>query len=232
MFVVSSHLLQSPDSSGGTIDLTNFDVTDGNYTKRKNVFRLSSAHYPAACDNECELLLQTQSQQDMTDWMSCLKTVSRNEIKSDSVSDEKLILSRHVINLRVFLQECHGAQKAEPQRVAALESVQASALHCSDDNPSPLPSKTQRKYHFGSRSPSGQSPVTKSRKAPQNLLVSASLSASNRDGSDKETNSPKQKSWKHFVTNQFKKMQTSSDSPSSHDNVSECCPLSQCTPVS
>lgn len=76
---------QSPDSSGGTIDLTNFDVTDGNYTKRKNVFRLSSAHYPAACDNDCELLLQTQNQQDMTDWMSCLKAVSRNEVKSDSV---------------------------------------------------------------------------------------------------------------------------------------------------
>lgn len=129
-------------------------------------------------------------------------------------------------------QECHGVQKAEPQRVAALESVQASALICGDENPSPLPSKTQRKYHFGSRSPSGQSPVTKSRKAPQNLLVSASLSASNKDGSDKETNSPKQKSWKHFVTNQFKKMQNTSDSSNPNDNGSECSPLSQCTPVS
>lgn len=66
--------------------MTNFDVTDGNYTKRKNVFRLSSAHYPAACDNDCELLLQTQSQHDMADWMSCLKAVSRNEVKSDTVS--------------------------------------------------------------------------------------------------------------------------------------------------
>lgn len=220
---------QSPDSGGGTIDLTNFDVTDGNYTKRKNVFRLSSSHYPAACDNECELLLQTQSQQDMTDWMSCLKGVSRTEVNSNSVSLWALILI--LFNI-VDFQECYGLQKAEPQRVAALESVQASSLNCSDENPSPLPSKTQRKYHFGSRSPSGQSPVTKSRKAPQNLLVSASLSASSKDGSDKETNSPKQKSWKHFVTNQFKKMQNTSDSPSSHDNVSECCPLSQCTPVS
>lgn len=50
------------------------------------------------------------------------------------------------------------------------------------------------------------------------------------NGSDKETNSPKQKSWKHFVTNQFKKMHNTSESPSSHDNASECCPLSQCTP--
>lgn len=89
--------LQSPDSSsGGTIDLTNFDVTDGNYTKRKNVFRLSSAHYPAACDNECELLLQTQSQE-MSDWMSCLKSVSRNDVKSDAV--------RQLINLiRIFFR--------------------------------------------------------------------------------------------------------------------------------
>lgn len=141
-----------------------------------------------------------------------------------------------VCEISIVQQESHtslGAQKAEPQRVAALESVQASALNCGDDNPSPLPSKTQRKYHFGSRSPSGQSPVTKSRKAPQNLLVSASsLSSSNKEGSDKETNSPKQKSWKHFVTNQFKKMHNTNDSPSSHDNGSECCPLSQCTPVS
>jgi hypothetical protein len=66
--------------------LTNFDVTDGNYTKRKNVFRLSSAHYPAACDNECELLLQTQSQQEMSDWMSCLRSVSKHDVKSDTVS--------------------------------------------------------------------------------------------------------------------------------------------------
>lgn len=72
--------------NGGTIDLTNFDVTDGNYTKRKNVFRLSSSHYPAACDSECELLLQTQSQQEMSEWMSCLKSVSKNDVKSDTVS--------------------------------------------------------------------------------------------------------------------------------------------------
>lgn len=78
--------LKSPDSSGGTIDLTNFDVTDGNYTKRKNVFRLSSAHYPAACDSECELLLQTQSPQEMADWMGCLKGVSRKDSKTGTVS--------------------------------------------------------------------------------------------------------------------------------------------------
>jgi hypothetical protein len=108
--------------------------------------------------------------------------------------------------------------------------MQASTLS-SDDNPSPLPSKSaNRKYHFGSRSPSGQSPVTKSRKAPQNLLVSASPLMA-KDGSDKETSSPKQKSWKHFVTNQFKKMQPQTDSPTSNDNVSEGCILSQCTPV-
>jgi hypothetical protein len=113
--------------------------------------------------------------------------------------------------------------------------MQASTLS-SDDNPSPLPSKTtHRKYHFGSRSPSGQSPVTKSRKAPHNLHVSPSpLTHSlslGKDASDKETSSPKQKSWKHFVTNQFKKMQPQTDSPTSNDNVSESCILSQCTPV-
>lgn len=125
-----------------------------------------------------------------------------------------------------------GIQKAEPQRIAAIEIMQASTMS-SDDNPSPSLAKTQRKYHFGSRSPSGQSPVTKSRKAPQNLLVSPSplLNPSIKEGSDKETNSPKQKStWKHFVTNQFRKMQPQNDSPTS--TVNEGCTLSQCTPVS
>lgn len=79
--------------------MTNFDVTDGNYTKRKNVFRLSSAHYPAQCDNECELLLQTQSQQDMTDWMKCLKAISRSDIELSEVSDE---ISRETIGLKYF----------------------------------------------------------------------------------------------------------------------------------
>jgi hypothetical protein len=134
-------------------------------------------------------------------------------------------------------QECStNAQKAEPQRLAAIETMQASTLS-SDDNPSPLPKTSasqQRKYHFGSRSPSGQSPVTKSRKAPQNLLVSSSplFNTSGKDGSDKETNSPKQKSWKHFVTNQFKKMQPQTDSPTSNEHVNEGCTLAQCTPVS
>lgn len=34
--------LQSPEPCG-TIDLTNFHVTEGNYTKRKNVFKLTTA---------------------------------------------------------------------------------------------------------------------------------------------------------------------------------------------
>jgi hypothetical protein len=137
-----------------------------------------------------------------------------------------------IINLLAIKQECSadvGIQKAEPQRIAAIETMQASTLS-SDDNPSPLAKTQQRKYHFGSRSPSGQSPVTKSRKAPQNLLVTSSPLL-NPSCSDKETNSPKQKStWKHFVTNQFKKMQPQNESPTS--NVNEGCTLSQCTPVS
>jgi Rho GTPase-activating protein 21/23 len=107
--------------------------------------------------------------------------------------------------------------------------VQTSTLS-GDDNPSPVP-KTQRKYPFGSRSPSGQSPVTKNRKAPQNLLVTSSSLAAYKEGSDKETNSPKQKSWKHFVTKQFQKMQPQSDSQTSTDTMNEGCALSQCTPV-
>ena len=93
---------QSPDSSGGTIDLTNFDVTDGNYTKRKNVFRLSSSHYPAACDSECELLLQSSSQQDMADWMSCLRSVARKDAKTETVNTKHVILEHKFNSVNFF----------------------------------------------------------------------------------------------------------------------------------
>lgn len=95
---------QSPEPCGGTIDLTNFHVTDGNYTKRKNVFRLSSANYPltasssaqnsstttptssSLCGFERELLIQAQSPQDMAQWIGNLKTVCRNSTQNSTVS--------------------------------------------------------------------------------------------------------------------------------------------------
>lgn len=185
---------QSPDSEG-TLDLTNFEVSEGNYSKRKHVFRLSSVQGDS--NNESELMLQTNSSQELKDWVSSLRTVTR------------------------------GGTMSESQPNLTVEKFDSSTSTTEDSLNASFPQKAAKKYHFGSRSPSGQSPVFKSRKAPSNLLMPP-ISSNSRDSSDKETNSPKQKSWKSFVTNQFKKMQPSNESSSS--NESSICYLTDCTP--
>jgi Rho GTPase-activating protein 21/23 len=106
-----------------------------------------------------------------------------------------------------------GSQTAEPQRVAAITTVQSST----NDEFSPImSSKSQRKYGLGSRSPSGQSPVTKSRKTPQN----SSSSQYQKDGSDKEiAGSPKSKTWKGIMARQFRKIQGQPDSGSNNNEA-------------
>ena len=156
-----------------------------------------------------------------------------------SVCINKVLILVLCFQLQEYLNNL-GGQMAEPQRIAAVQSVHASGTTSCNDEFSPImPNKAQRKYYLGSRSPSGQSPVTKSRKTPQNVnLTAPSASATALFGkdnnSDKETGSPKQKSWKNFVTNQFKKIQSTSDS-ASHDTVPEGAsigvPLAHCPPV-
>nr|XP_019559777.2 uncharacterized protein LOC109428467 isoform X4 [Aedes albopictus] len=273
---------QSPEPSG-IIDLTNFHVAEGNYTKRKNVFKLTTVNYPNPHQQqqhhgqqqhypfglmgtgptsaqshqhlavhhtqsaggglasmgpssgssslykgyERELLLQADSHNDMRLWMDSLRTVCR--------SSQYLNSSDYINNL--------GGQQAEPQRVAALTSVQST----SNDEFSPvLSAKSHRKYALGSRSPSGQSPVTKSRKTPQQssvaVLTPAAVSSSNqshsgKESSDKETGSPKSKTWKGIVARQFRKMQGQPGSPGAQnaemllpDGASINVPLQLCPP--
>lgn len=80
---------QSPEPSGN-IDLRSYHVTEGNYTKRKHVFKLTSAIVPqhsptlnsgrggdistSPTGNGTEILIQTESQQDMKLWMENLRT--------------------------------------------------------------------------------------------------------------------------------------------------------------
>ncbi|XP_049276677.1 uncharacterized protein LOC125760522 isoform X1 [Anopheles funestus] len=273
---------QSPEPCG-TIDLTNFHVTEGNYTKRKNVFKLTTAvgsYCPleaaavagfghaevhrtqsasglanvggagSTCGSsirsastvglpgsERELLLQADSHSDMQQWMESLRLVcgggSTNQLHSPDYLSGR------------------GGQQAEPQRIAAQTSVQVHAgsvsggANSGDDYSPVLPAKSQRKYALGSRSPSGQSPVTKSRKTPQTgcssptgsadqPIVSVSVTsnqptgqyhqphhqpqhltlqqqqqqfAGTKDSSDRESGSPKSKTWKGIVARQFRKMQ-------------------------
>ncbi|XP_053667758.1 uncharacterized protein LOC128718106 [Anopheles marshallii] len=310
---------QSPEPCG-TIDLTNFHVTEGNYTKRKNVFKLTTAvgsYCPleaaavagfghvevhrtqsasglanvggagSTCGSsirsastvglpgsERELLLQADSHSDMQQWMESLRLVcgggSSNQLHSPDCLSGR------------------GGQQAEPQRVAAQTSVQVHAGSVSgggnsgDDYSPVLPAKSHRKYALGSRSPSGQSPVTKSRKTPQTgcssptgsadqaiVPISATTNqptgqyhqphhqphhltlqqqqqqqfAGTKDSSDRESGSPKSKTWKGIVARQFRKMQGQppgspgasaaggSDLMALPDGASINVPLQQC-PVS
>uniref|UniRef100_A0A182SY30 Rho-GAP domain-containing protein n=1 Tax=Anopheles maculatus TaxID=74869 RepID=A0A182SY30_9DIPT len=301
----------------GTIDLTNFHVTEGNYTKRKNVFKLTTAvgsYCPmeaaaiagfghvevhrtqsasglanvggagSTCGSsirsastvglpgsERELLLQADSHSDMQQWMESLRLVCGGGSTSQLHSPDYL--------------SGRGGQQAEPQRIAAQTSVQVhggsvgGGGNSGDDYSPVLPAKSHRKYALGSRSPSGQSPVTKSRKTPQTGCSSPTGSGDQpivsitavsnqstgqyhhqhhhqphhltlqqqqhftgtKDSSDRESGSPKSKTWKGIVARQFRKMQGQPPgSPSATggsellalpDGASINVPLQQC-PVS
>ncbi|XP_037026187.1 rho GTPase-activating protein 21 isoform X7 [Bradysia coprophila] len=205
---------QSPEPSG-IIDLRSFHVTEGNYTKRKHVFKLTSAPIPSsplqspssAMVAGTELLIQADSHQDMKLWMESLRKAS--------CADSSKSLE--------YLSEL-GSQTAEPQRIAATTTIQTQPP-AEDQQQS---NSTVRKY-LGSRSPSGQSPVTKSRKTPQNVNVSAST----KESSDREIGSPKSRTWKGLVARQFRKIQGQPSSPNSNyvvlpEGASIGVPLAQC----
>lgn len=136
-----------------------------------------------------------------------------------------------------------GNQTAEPQRVAATTTVHSPATSGAEDSST----GSVRKY-LGSRSPSGQSPVTKSRKTPHNanLAISGSAAAgqsstSGQSGSsrdtEKEIGSPKSRTWKGLVARQFRKIQGTPSSQASNyvvlpEGASIGVPLALCPMVS
>lgn len=98
--------LQSPEPSG-IIDLTNFHLTDGNYTKRKHVFKLTtnscvpgSPSITSIKSHERELLLQAESDHDMKVWISVLGNVCRTNSTStmSSVSN----YNQQIITMNMF----------------------------------------------------------------------------------------------------------------------------------
>lgn len=114
---------------------------------------------------------------------------------------------------------------AEPQTMPAMQSVQSS-----EEFSPVLSNKSQRKYAFDSRSPSGQSPVTKSRKTP---LTPNAASTAPREASDKETGSPKSKTWKGLVARQFRRIGGTHNHESlPPEGVSFGVPLHMCPAVS
>lgn len=133
-----------------------------------------------------------------------------------------------------------GNQVAEPQSVASTKVVEtAGSPNLSDDVKTPTSGGQGRKYYLGSRSPSGQSPVTKSRKTPQQLNISVGGTSFGNDskskdgGSDKEAGSPKPRAWKLLVTKQLRKIQGSGSTPVSFPEAASIgVPLQFCVPVS
>lgn len=128
---------------------------------------------------------------------------------------------------------------AEPQRVAATTTVHSPATSGAED----ASSSSVRKY-LGNRSPSGQSPVTKSRKTPHNANLAISggaagggqSSASGKDA-EKDIGSPKSRTWKGLVARQFRKIQGNPSSPASNyvvlpEGASVGVPLALCPMVS
>lgn len=112
IYFIYFEYFQSPEPSG-IIDLRSFHVTEGNYTKRKHVFKLASAAVSnsnltspttATTNNSnlsasTELLIQTENQHDMKHWMDSLRTACNNEVSFLSG-----ILFRFLISLSLIIK--------------------------------------------------------------------------------------------------------------------------------
>lgn len=123
---------------------------------------------------------------------------------------------------------------AEPQSIASTKVVETvPSPNLSDDTKTPTTGAQQgRKNYLGTRSPSGQSPVTKSRKTPQQLNISVGNSSfGDKSGSDKEAGSPKPRAWK-LLTKQLRKIQGQGHAPVSFPEAASIgVPLQFCVPV-
>ncbi|XP_065174291.1 rho GTPase-activating protein 21-B isoform X10 [Atheta coriaria] len=132
------------------------------YTKRKNVLRISSV---LPCRSE--LLLQAESTEELAEWVQVLHEQVATDVDGKDVNS--------------------GKQQAVPQSVPAATSIQVQG------GKSKLPT-------LRNRSPTGQSPVSKTRKPSQ--------------VNDPST-SPKSKTWRGRVAKQFRRIQHGASSPSS-----------------
>ncbi|XP_031352150.1 uncharacterized protein LOC116177335 isoform X3 [Photinus pyralis] len=160
------------------------------YTKRKNVLRVSSV---LPCRSE--LLLQADSPVDLADWVKALQEqVGATDIESKS---DGIVTSK---------------QQAVPQTIPASTTVQVQG----SSRLSPQPNKSKLPS-LRNRSPTGQSPVSKTRKPSQ---VNEGLT------------SPKSKTWKGRVAKQFRKIQgaSSPSSPTAPEVSTFGVPLEHCYP--
>ncbi|KAF2882336.1 hypothetical protein ILUMI_23835 [Ignelater luminosus] len=161
------------------------------YTKRKHVLRVSSV---LPCRSE--LLLQADNPVDLADWVKALQeqvaASSEVDAKADNLATSK--------------------QQAVPQSTPASTTIQVQG----SSRLSPQPTKSKLPS-LRNRSPTGQSPVSKTRKPSQ---VNEGLA------------SPKSKTWRGRVAKQFRKIQgaSSPSSPTAPEGSTFGVPLEQCYP--
>ncbi|XP_071555059.1 rho GTPase-activating protein 21 isoform X4 [Temnothorax nylanderi] len=170
-----SQSLQSPSLStesetnaGQSVDVrcSVVDVAE-DYTKRKHVLRVAN---PTA-----EVLLQTEDAASMALWLRSLHSHAAAERSSDAIS-------------------CTSKQQAVPQTPTGPTTPNSGVPPSNVQRLSPLPSHKgiKKLTSFRNRSPTGQSPVNKTRK-PSNQMV-------------EPLPSPKSKTWKGRMAKQFRRM--------------------------
>ncbi|KAK0089315.1 hypothetical protein PV325_008070 [Microctonus aethiopoides] len=170
----------SDSDAGQNVDVrcSLVDVAD-DYTKRKHVLRVAN---PTA-----EVLLQTEDAASMALWLRAL----HKHVAAEKLSDSNSSTSK---------------QQAVPQTPGPTTPISSANISgagvSSGQRLSPLPShKGIRKLtSFRNRSPTGQSPVNKTRKPSQTV---------------EQLPSPKSKTWKGRVAKQLRRMHGQAGSPSS-----------------
>ncbi|XP_036147904.1 rho GTPase-activating protein 21 isoform X5 [Monomorium pharaonis] len=168
---------ESETNAGQSVDVrcSVVDVAD-DYTKRKHVLRVAN---PTA-----EVLLQTEDAASMALWLRSLHSHAAVEKSTDAVS-------------------CTSKQQAVPQTPTGPAIPNSGVPPSNAQRLSPLPSHKgiKKLTSFRNRSPTGQSPVNKTRK-PSNQMV-------------EPLPSPKSKTWKGRMAKQFRRMHGQTGAPSS-----------------
>ncbi|XP_046391357.1 uncharacterized protein LOC124159528 isoform X3 [Ischnura elegans] len=191
----------SSSSSEEVVDVRNgvVDVA-GDYTKRKHVFRLSAG----PVSHSSEVLLQAEDSMDMLQWIRALQESGCRPEGSPQLgpSEKESSVDATPNGSSAALAILSSGQGLNPSQSVGPESSAASAPPYTN-RLSPLPAhKGIRKLtSFRNRSPTGQSPVNKTRKASQGDQLP----------------SPKSKTWKGRVAKQFRRIQQGggASSPSS-----------------
>ncbi|XP_071445903.1 rho GTPase-activating protein 21 [Hetaerina americana] len=201
----------SSSSSEEVVDVRNgvVDVA-GDYTKRKHVFRLSAGPGGPGTHSS-ELLLQAEDSMDMLQWIRALQESgcrpegspqlgpSEKESSADATPNGS---SAAPGSLNSSGQGLNSAQPVGSNLACSSSSTAASAaLYTNRLSPLPAHKGIRKLTSFRNRSPTGQSPVNKTRKSSQGDQLP----------------SPKSKTWKGRVAKQFRRIQQGggASSPSS-----------------